>query len=87
MSTTAADSIHGHEVIAMIHSAATPFNRQTLAVEVARRFGSEARFHTCSPGRMTLDQLLDLLVAKGKLCEAGGVLRMDMSKVCGHGEH
>ena len=87
MSTTVADSIHGHEVIAIIHSAATPFNRQTLAAEIARRFGPDARFHTCSPGRMTLDQLLDLLVTKGKLSEAGGVLTMDMSKVCGHGEH
>jgi probable metal-binding protein len=89
MSTTttgSTSSVHGHDVIHLIRDAAEPFTRQTLAAEIDRRYGADARFHTCSAGGMTLDQLLAFLIARGKVIETAGQLRPDMSKVCGNGE-
>jgi probable metal-binding protein len=86
-SSDAETSVHGHDVIHLIGDAHPPFTRQTLAAEVSRRFGPAVRFHTCSAGGMTLDELLAFLVARGRVVESDGQLRPDMSKVCGNGDH
>jgi probable metal-binding protein len=92
MSNTATDSnsIHGHDVIHLVHQAAqaaSPFTRQTLAAEISRRFGDGVRFHTCSAEGMTLDQLLAFLLMRGKVVERAGVLTVNIAEVCGHGDH
>lgn len=77
-------SIHGHEIIHLIHEAAVPFTRESLSTEVRRRFGAGARFHTCSAGGMTLDQLLQFLIQRNKVVLREGRLQTVMENVCDH---
>ena len=79
-------NVHGHEILRLVHTAPTAFTRATLAQEAARRYGPDARFCTCSVQDMTLSQLVDFLVSRGKLIEAGGQLRADISQMCQDGE-
>lgn len=80
-------SIHGHDVIHLIHDAGGTLTRATLAQEVRQQFGPEARFHTCSAGGMSLDDLLAFLISRGKVVERDGKLAVQMAEVCGHGDH
>ncbi len=79
-------SIHGHEIIHLIHGAQPPLTRSGLDAEVRARFGPGARFHTCSAQAMTLDQLLLFLIARGKVVEIDGQLRAEMAEVCENGQ-
>jgi probable metal-binding protein len=87
MSTNTAEaSIHGHEVIALIAAANPPLTRATLAEQVRQHFGPDARFHTCSPGAMTLTELLSFLAQRGKLVETpAGELSFVRGQACDHG--
>jgi len=76
--------VHGHEVIALIQTAKPALSRLQLTAAAARRWGTEARYFTCSVQGLTLDELLAFLLSHGKVAEAGGVLVPDMSKVCQH---
>ena len=86
---TTAPSIHGHEIIHLVHEAeeASAFTPDALVADVRRRFGPDARFHTCSPGSMTIEQLLEFLLSRGKVVLRSGRLYTDFSKVCGGGNH
>lgn len=86
---TTSPSIHGHEVIHLVHDAesTTPFTPETLAAELRRRYGADPRFHACHPGAMTINELLDFLLSRGKIVLRAGRLYTDFSKVCGNGEH
>lgn len=86
MSMETTESIHGHEVIELIVTTEPAISRAALAREVSRRFGPEARFHTCSAEGLTLDGLLAFLMARGKIAETGGVLTRPCSNCCG-GDH
>jgi len=79
-------SIHGHDVLDLIHSAQaeSAFTPQSLQEEIVRRYGSEARFHTCSAGDMTLEQLLAFLVARNKIVQRQGRLFVQLQNVCNH---
>lgn len=80
------ESIHGHEVMRLIHEAKPPLSRFALKAAVERRFGREASFHVCEGGGMTLDELLVFLKQRGKIIEAAGVLKVDMGQVCDEGQ-
>ncbi|HVT83478.1 MAG TPA: YecH family metal-binding protein [Phycisphaerae bacterium] len=77
------DNVHGHAVLDLLTEAA--LTRPQLDAELTRRFGAEARFCTCSAQDMTRDELLGLLLQKGKIIEADGLLKTDQSRVCNHG--
>jgi probable metal-binding protein len=76
------DTVHGHEIIHLIHHSSPALTRIGLETEVRARFGPEARFHTCSAGAMTLDQLLQFLMSRGKVVEQDGRLHAVMANVC-----
>ncbi len=78
-------SIHGHEVLHLIHSASAPLTRLALESEIFRRFGPDPRFHTCSLSGLTLDELLEFLTSHGKVVERDGRLSIDLSQICAHG--
>jgi probable metal-binding protein len=84
MNTT--QNIHGHEVLRLVHLAPAPFTRAELEAEIARRFGPDARFCTCSAADMTRDQLLTFLLSRGKIVEHNGRLATDLSRICNHPE-
>jgi probable metal-binding protein len=75
-------SIHGHEVIRIIHEAPRPLRPQELTRLVQERFGPDARFHTCAASGLSLQQLLEFLMARGKVVQRDGGLATDMSRVC-----
>jgi len=77
-------SIHGHEIMQLIHEADPPLTRQTLAAEVVRRYGQDAEFHACAGGGMTLGNLLVFLADRGKVAEIDGVLQTDIGLMCDH---
>ncbi len=79
-------SIHGHEVLRLIAAARPPLTRDDLRRQVAERFGSDARFHTCSGENLTLDELLEFLHHRGKVVEQGGFLRTDIGLMCDHSD-
>lgn len=77
------DNIHGHEILGMVLEAQPPFTRASLQAEARRRFG-DARYCTCSTSDMTLDELLDFLLAHGKLSEQAGCLSAQPARICAH---
>lgn len=81
---TVLESIHGHEVIHMIQESATPWSRSGLIAAIAERFGTEARFHTCSMQGMDSHALIDFLESKGKFLPDQAGIVMDPTKVCNH---
>lgn len=78
------ESIHGHDVLDILLSAPTPLRRAELTAEVNRRFGPDARFHTCSASAMTLDHLLMFLLTREKIVERDGRLSVNAANVCQH---
>lgn len=78
--------IHGHEVLHLLDAAQPPLTRVTLAREAARLWGGDARFHTCSSAAMSLDELIALLVKKGKVVETDGALTVNFARVCPSGQ-
>lgn len=81
------NEIHGHDVLHLLDAAEPCLTRETLATEATRLWGAKARFHTCSTEGMTLDELVDMLVQKGKVVDEGGALRVNFGRVCSSGQH
>lgn len=77
-----ATSYHGHDVIDLLLAAS--HTRPSLAAEVARRFGPDPRFHTCSADGLSLDQLLEFLASRKKLseCPTTGRLTFHTGQAC-----
>jgi len=79
-------SIHGHEVMQLIHESTQPLTRAELTSRVKKRFGPNALFHTCADQAMTLDRLLEFLRHRGKVVEIDGRLRTDIGLMCDHSD-
>lgn len=75
--------VHGHDVLRMIDSARPRLTATALEAEVARQWGADVRFHTCSTGGLTLSQLVDFLASRGKIVERDGFLAVEAGRVCG----
>ena len=70
----------------LVLNARPPITREHLTEYVTRLYGPAAQFHTCSASCLSLDQLLNILLSKGKLIERDGRLFTDTSKMCDHGD-
>lgn len=78
------ESVHGHDVIAMIVESGRPWQRAELESKINLRWGSRAKFHTCSMEGMNASELIQFLAAHGKFIESDLGVTMDASKVCDH---
>ncbi|MCX6878257.1 MAG: YecH family protein [Verrucomicrobia bacterium] len=78
------ESIHGHDVIHMVQQAEHAFSRAELVTAIQEKFGSGARFHTCSAEGMTAAELVEFLVTRGKFSGPDSALALDASRVCQH---
>ena len=78
------NQIHGHEVIAMMTSSNQLYTRDSLKAAIIAKFGTDARFHTCSAENMAADELIDFLAARGKFMENVSGLAINPAKVCSH---
>ena len=84
---TTTENIHGHEILRLVSQTHPPLTRVALLQAAENRFGVAARFCTCSAADMTLPELLEFLLSRGKLVERDGCLYADLDRMCGDGGH
>ena len=77
-------SVHGHDVMQMMLELGGQFTRESLKSAIDTRFGSDARFHTCSAENMTAEQLIDFLQAKGKFVASDTGFNTREEHICNH---
>jgi len=78
----APNSIHGHEVIKMILAQEGPLDVAALEAKVTERYGTNVVFHTCSRSGMTLDELVDFLLSRGKALQSEDGIGIVRDRVC-----
>ena len=76
--------IHGHEVMQMMVESPEPFTRDSLKAAIDTRFGSDARFFTCSAENLTAEGLIDFLAERGKFIDREGGFSTAPGKMCNH---
>ncbi len=67
-------SIHGHEVLQMMLASGESWTVASLEAAIRRRFGEEARFHTCSAENLSAAELVAFLEKKANLLPERKVL-------------
>ncbi|MBA0166545.1 MULTISPECIES: YecH family metal-binding protein [Pectobacterium] len=77
-------SIHGHEVLQMMIASGESFTTEQLISTIEARFGSAARFHTCSAENMTASMLVQFLSERGKFIPLDAGFTTSTSKICQH---
>lgn len=78
-------SIHGHEVLEMMDG--KDYTESSLLDAIHKKFGTDARFHTCSQSDINAEQLIAFLKAKGKFKPAltnDSQFTVDTRKICRH---
>jgi probable metal-binding protein len=79
--------LHGHEVIEMMIASGKTYTKASLQAAIIERFGTEARFYTCSAENMTAAELIEFLAARDKFTPRAGGFTMNAAKVCNHEGH
>ncbi|PWC17395.1 YecH family metal-binding protein [Brenneria corticis] len=77
-------SIHGHEVLQMMIASGESFTTEQLIAAIDSRFGSDARFHTCSAADLTAAKLVQFLAERGKFIPLEAGFTTSASKICQH---
>ncbi|WP_372870629.1 YecH family metal-binding protein [Shewanella sp.] len=77
-------SVHGHEVMAMMLAHGKPLTQEALIHLIADTFGADTRFHTCSAQNMSAAELVAFLKQKGKFIDSGEGLETEQAKICNH---
>ncbi|BAX54534.1 DUF2492 family protein [Photobacterium damselae subsp. piscicida] len=78
------ESIHGHEVLHKLLDENKHYTPASLMAEIEAEYGADVRFHTCSQQDLTLQQLLDFLLAKGKIMLVDEELTANPARMCHH---
>ncbi|MEI6036091.1 MAG: YecH family metal-binding protein [Verrucomicrobiae bacterium] len=60
------NQVHGHEIMSLVAKYPEGIEVATLSDIVEHEFGSGTRFFTCSAEGMTLQELMTILVERGK---------------------
>jgi probable metal-binding protein len=77
-------SIHGHDVMRMMVEAGRSFTESELEEAIVRKFGDQARFHTCSASDMTPKQLIGFLKMRNKFIISDNAMGMNPENICDH---
>lgn len=77
-------SIYGHEVLNMMLESGERYSEKSLEAAICKRFGGDARFHTCSAEDMTAGELVAFLASRGKFIPAEDGFSTHESKICQH---
>jgi hypothetical protein len=77
-------AIHGHDVIAMMRESQLGYSRESLIAAILTRFGTAARFHTCSATDMDPAGLVEFLAARGKFMLIDGGFTVNPEWICRH---
>jgi probable metal-binding protein len=78
------NQIHGHEVLQMMLASGQTYTRASLVEAIRKKFGAQARFHTCSAENLSAEQLVAFLDSKGKLIPQGDGLQTSADLMCDH---
>jgi probable metal-binding protein len=78
------EQIHGHEVIQMMLESGKSYTRPSLLTDIVTKFGTSARFFTCSTDNLTPDGIIDFLEAKGKLLAREEGFQTSADLMCKH---
>lgn len=79
------DSIHGHDVLHMMLESPEGFaSADALVAAIEARFGTDARFHTCSAEEMDARTLVDFLAERGKFSPSAPGFNTSADKICNH---
>ena len=84
MSDPTGTGVHAHEVLHLIVGSAAEWTVDGLQRELARRFGADCRFESCSASGMDFDRLLQFLLERRKIAVVDGVVTADPSQICSH---
>ncbi len=76
--------IHGHAVMEMMIESGKVYTEETLRADMIEKFGSAARFYTCSASNMTADELIAFLQDQGKFVAGAGGFQTDRGRICDH---
>lgn len=69
----------------MIADSGRVFSKAGLIAEIGAKFGETARFHTCSAENMSVSELVDFLIARGKFQSSDEqALVLDAPSICQH---
>jgi probable metal-binding protein len=77
-------TIHGHDVMEMMLASGKTYTKKLLIADILGRFGSDARFYTCSAENMTAEELVAFLEARGKLLPREGGFQTSTDVMCQH---
>jgi probable metal-binding protein len=78
------NEIHAHAVMEMMVETGGTHTRASLEEAIVRRFGSDARFYSCSAENMTAATLVDFLESKGKFVPVEGGFTTTRDHLCNH---
>lgn len=76
--------IHAHEVMRLMLELDTDFNRESLSRAIIERFGTDARFHSCSQAGMGVDAVIDFLESRGKFVARADGFNTATDRICNH---
>lgn len=68
----------------MIIESQQAYTRESLARAIVERFGSTARFFTCSASGMTAPEMVEFLESRGKFMPVAEGFTIDPRRVCQH---
>ena len=68
----------------MMLNSGKSYTRVSLAADIVAKFGSDARFFTCSADNLTPEALIDFLEAKGKFIPGNDGFQTSPDLVCKH---
>ncbi|MGL5407665.1 MAG: YecH family metal-binding protein [Shewanella sp.] len=78
------NSVHGHEVIALMVAQGSPILQQELIALMANKFGECAHYHTCSAEGLSAVALIELLLNKGKFQVTPQGITVVVGRKCQH---
>lgn len=78
------NSVHGHDVMALMVAQAKPVLKPELIALIVQTFGEATRYHTCSAENLTAEALISLLLSKGKMTESAQGISLVAGRQCQH---
>ena len=78
------NQIHGHDVLHLMLASGKTYTKATLVAEIIEKFGTAAKFQTCSAENMTAGELVDFLEARGKFKAQAGGFQTSKDVICQH---
>lgn len=76
--------IHAHEIMHMMLETEGGFSRESLAQAIVERFGTDARFHSCSAKGMDVEAVIGFLESRGKFVARDEGFNTARDKICNH---